>query len=409
MSGFVNEALPRAEALRRVIEALRFPLPPREVLLPLEAAAGRRVARPLVASEPYPPFSRSTRDGYALKSEDVRGASPGSPVFLRIVGESRMGEVPAFSISSGQAALIHTGAALPEGADAVVMLEDTERSGPWVEIRRSVPSREYLITRGEELKEGTLLLRTGDPVGPGALGALASLGMVRVPCVDLSIRILSSGDELLPAESPHLPSGKIRDANGWTIQGLLLRLGFPSFRAGIMPDDPEEQRRRFARELASADVLLVSGGSSAGSRDLTADLIASLPDPGLIVRGVDISPGKPTLLGGDREAGRIVVGLPGHPFSSLVSLLTLVYPLLLERVGSSVPAFRIFRLPVLEDIWGKTGVEEFLPARLHPEGVRPVPVKSGAVSALLGADALLRLPSERETVRIGEEVEVWLL
>lgn len=409
MSGVVEEILPRRAAIDRVCEALSFPWEVKVKRRPLGEAFLFRTKTPLVALEPHPPYTRSLRDGYAVRSADVLGASPSSPVFLKLCGEIPMGVLPNEPLPPGGAMLIHTGAALPEGADAVVMIEETSIVGDWVEIRSAVARGDYVIQKGEEFGENELLLDQGVRIDSQTIPLLATLGVTEIATIDLKVGILSTGDEIVPVETHPLFPGKIRDVNGWFLEFCLRNNGFTTVRLGIVPDDREKLKETVDKALSEmgCDVLVLSGGSSVSVRDYSLEVLESLPNPGLILRGINLSPGKPTLIGGSLSPRKLVIGLPGHPLSCAVVAKVVMMPLLFRMIGACEKPFKV-NLPAGEDIIGQAGVEEFYPAFIHEGHIFVVRSKSAYVASLAKSIGLICLPFDRETVRKGEGVEVWL-
>jgi molybdopterin molybdotransferase len=355
--------------------------------LDLLSAVGKRLAEDIYANEDYPPFSRSTRDGYAVRAEDTLGSSQGYPSFLTVVGEIPMGAVPNIKVSEGEAALVYTGGAIPEGADAVVMVEHTSVLQNTLEVRKSVQ-------RGENR----------------SASLLSGLGISKINILDLSVGVVSTGDEVVPEDTPFVEPGKIRDSNSTMIGALLKREGYQVRKYGIALDDLEDLMKLTNKAMDENDVVILSGGSSVSSRDFTIDVMNNIGEPGLVLRGLNISPGKPTLVGGNKNNRKLLIGLPGHPLSCSVVMLTFVLSLLASMIGAEKDTLwqkKIF-IPAGKDIYGRSGVEEFIPAVLNGETVYPSMAKSGFISALRSADGLVRLPENRETVRKGEPVEVWL-
>lgn len=411
MAGMLEHLLPRDQALSRVVDALsltawRGP----KASSDLRGALGALLSDDLAADAPYPPHTRSTRDGYAVTGADTLGGSPSSPAFLSRVGEVPMGQRPAFSLKRGECALIHTGGAVPDGADAVVMLEDCSEAGGLVEVRRAVQKGENLVRRGEEFDAGQLLLPRGTRLDTRSVGFLASLGIDRVDATELKVGVLSTGDEIVDISADPAP-GQIRDVNSWTIFSLLKERGYLPERLGIVRDDRTALSDALERARREYPVVLLSGGSSVSERDFTPALLEALPPPGLLVRGLNMAPGKPALIAGskDTDAGRLVVGLPGHPLSCLVVMWTVVLPLLSAMTtGEPRVPWKSLRLPADADVWGRAGVEEFVPCRLINGGVRPLTAKSAYVGTLRDADGFIRLSPEEETIRKGESAEVCL-
>jgi len=406
MSGFVKELFPRMDAIEYAARELRFPWPIRSESLSLENGFGRRCGSPLVSRVDYPPFSRSTRDGYALRSGDVAGASDTSPVFLRVGGEIPMGAEVHLSLEGGECVAVHTGGMIPRGADAVVMLEDTVRTGNWLEVRKSLQSGENVIFKGEEIAFGSEILAVGEMLDYRNVGVLATLGSSFFDALDLKIGILSTGDEIVPADTLDLPAGKVRDANACFLEFLLARHGFPARRLGIVPDRKEALEESVLEGLEENDVLLVSGGSSVSTRDHCSEILENLPEPGLLVRGVNMSPGKPLLIAGSLARKRLVLGLPGHPLSCSIVAITVLLPLLHRLIGSKEAPLKSSFASLSSDVIGKAGVEEFVPALMVAGKARPVPGKSGYVGVLREARGLIRLTETEETRRAGDTVEV---
>jgi len=406
MSGFTKELMRREEAIEYVSVPLGFPWPLATRPVPLGDSFGNRSGLCLRSTVDYPQFSRSTRDGYAIRSEDLAGASDTAPVFLRIKGEILMGEPTRALVGVGECLSVHTGGMLPEGADAVVMIEDTVQAGNWLEVRKALQAGENVIIRGEEIRKGQTILKPGEKLDYRNVGIMATLGLCTVNLLDLRIGILSTGDEIVPAETSFLPEGKVRDANAWFLEFLLAHHGFPARRLEIVPDCREKLADAVRIGLAENDVLLLSGGSSVSVRDYCSEILSDLPSPGLLVRGVNMSPGKPLLIAGCLPERRLVVGLPGHPLSCSIVAITVLLPLLYRLVGTEAVPFKSLTARLGSDVFGRAGVEEFIPAVVRGGEVFPAPGKSGYVSVLKEANGLIRLPETEETRRTGETVEV---
>ena len=409
MSGFVEKARPIDDCLNFAAEKLGFPwdVPSREARV--MDALGERSAADVTSPEPYPPFTRSLRDGYALNHANTIGSSSSSPFFLKLAGKVGMGSAPSFKLAWDETAAIPTGGMLPESADAVVMAENTSVSGDWVEIRSSVQRGENVISAGEEIAAGDILLRKGEAIGSSMPGLLATFGITSVSVMDIRIGVISTGDEIVPAGVSPLPDGSIRDANTFIAQSVLRKYGLRSKSFGIAPDIWDDLKARMEEALSECGVVLISGGSSVGARDHTARLIDELSDSGLLVRGINMTPGKPTLIGGSKGSGKLFIGLPGHPLSCLVSSIFATMPLINAMCGSirhDVGKYCAF--PLTEDVSGRTGPDEFIPAVVGMDGVRPIAAKSGYVSAMRSADGFIRLRPDTETLRKGELAEVWL-
>ncbi|MEW6651702.1 MAG: molybdopterin-binding protein, partial [Chloroflexota bacterium] len=282
-----------------------------------ELALGRTTACPVRAPEDLPGFPRSSVDGYAVRAADTYGASEALPAYLAMVGELPMGKAPAIDLGAGQAALIHTGGMLPVGSNAVVMLEYTQLSRQdEIEVLRAVADGENILKPGEDVRAGDVILPAGCRLRPADIGGLMALGLtevevVRQPCIG----ILSTGDEVVPPSSRIRP-GEVRDINSYTLGALVEQCGGKARRYGVFPDRADALREGLAAALLECDSVVITAGSSASTRDLTAEAIQEMGAPGVLVHGVNIRPGKPTILAVCN--GKAVIGLPGNPVSALV-------------------------------------------------------------------------------------------
>jgi molybdopterin molybdotransferase len=408
MSGFVEETMSIDDCLSFTAKGLGFPWDARSRRVGVEDALYARSSEDVTAPEPYPPFTRSLRDGYAVNHASTVGARANSPVFLRQVGEVSMGEAPSFELAQGEAASIPTGGMLPRGSDSVVMVENTSVSGGWVEIRSSAQRGLNVMMAAEEIERGDVLLRKGGTIDRSVPGLLAAFGISAVNVMDTRVGVISTGDEVVPVGTSLLPMGFIRDANTSIIQSTLKRYGLESASYGIVPDEWDSLKPIAETAMRECDAVLLSGGSSVGARDHAAWLIECLSDTGLLVRGVNMVPGKPTVIGGSREARKLIVGLPGHPLSCMAATIFVALPLINAMYGIEGGVGKYCAFPLSEDVSGHTGPDEFIPAKVGPEGVRPLAAKSGYVSAMRDVDGFIRLRPDTETKRKGEMVEVWL-
>ena len=383
--------------------------------VPIEEAVGRVLAEPLSSEEDFPPFCRSTMDGYALRATDTFGASPSSPVPFRVVGEVKMGEPPAFGIGPGEAALIPTGGMLPEGADAVVMLEYTRHLGPQeVEVLRPASPWENVMRPGEDFRRGEVLLQKGRRLRPQDLGICATLGHGHLKVFKRPrVGIISTGDEIVPLDRIPQP-GQVRNSNSYVLMGLMLKEGGDPLYLGHCRDELKELLGALRKGIRQGcDMILVSGGSSVGTRDLTLSAFEELGAE-VLVHGVAISPGKPTLLA--RKGDLPIWGLPGHPASCAIVAMVLVVPLL-RRISGEVPFLPPFRwwlrARAKRNIPSVPGREDYVRVKIRREGegvwVEPIFAKSGALFPLVKGDALLRIELESEGVGAGEEVTVFPL
>ncbi len=403
----------RVQTTQQVKEIIKGISPLGDEAVSLEAAVGRVLAEDCVAPHAFPPFDRSAMDGYAVQAQDTFGASEGNPTPLEVCGEVKMGERPSSPIQPGGAVKIATGGMLPEGADAVVMVEHTQvMDEGTIQVLRAVAPGENVIHHGEDLKEGERILEQGHLLRPQDLGALAALGkgMVRV-YRQPRVGIISSGDEIVPLETvPQI--GQIRDSNRYALWALTQEAGARPFHLGIARDDLTDLRTRLEEGLSQGDVGLISGGSSVGTRDLTVEVIESLPGVQILLHGVAVSPGKPTILA---QAGeKLIWGLPGHPVSAMVIFMVLVAPAL-RRMGGrrDWEALRPWALKALasRNIPSAQGREDYVRVKLSEKDgqlmATPIFGKSGSISTMVKGDGLLRIAMDSEGVEEGEAVEVW--
>ncbi len=380
--------LPPDKALHRFIDHL--PADPVPEAIETSLACGRVTVSPTLAPHPLPAFPRSAMDGYAVRAADTYGASESLPAYLDLAAEVPMGAAPDFRLAPAQCALIHTGGMLPEGADAVVMVENTQtaRAGE-VEILHAVAVGENVIKVGEDVKGGQEVIPAGTRLRPAEIGGLMALGITRVSVArQPRVGILSSGDEVIPPGQKPAP-GQVRDVNTYTLSALVERTGGVAVRYGIIPDTRSDMLAAISRAHRECDMVIVTAGSSASSRDLTAEVIDQIGAPGVLVHGVNVRPGKPTILA--VCDGKAMVGLPGNPVSALVIAGLFAVPALRTLLGENqvrpqptVPA----RLTV--NFASQTGREQWLPVRLipGPEGYQADPIfgKSNLIFTLARAD-----------------------
>ena len=383
-------------------------------LLPLTAAWQRVLAEALIAQADVPEFARSTMDGYAVRARDTFGAGPGNPAWLAISGEVAMGEEARVPLAPGQVMRIATGGMLPPGADAVVMLEYAqELADQTLEVYRSVAPGENMVQRGEDVLGGTTLLPAGRRLRPQDLGLLAALGVPEVLVRRRPrVAIIGTGDEIVPVEAPLRP-GQMRDANAFALGAQVAAMGGETIHLGLVPDRLEPLVEKMTQALQSADLVLLSGGSSVGSRDLAVAAIQSFPEAAILVHGVAISPGKPTIFA--KIKNKPLFGLPGHPVSAMIIMEVLVRPLVDRLLGNAAPYQswgRTIQATLSRNLASTPGREDFIRVHLRSEGeilwAEPVLGKSGLISTMVKAQGLLRLPLNSEGLEKGEPVEVLL-
>lgn len=376
-------------------------------------ALSRVLSRDVAADEDLPAFTRSAMDGFAVRAKDTYGASDSLPVYLNLMGEVEMGKEPEFLVGKGQAALIHTGGMLPQGADAVVMMENTQMlDSDQVEIHKPVAGEENLILSGEDIKAGETVMRSGKLVRPEEIGGLLALGKTRVfvhkkPVV----HIFSSGNELVDANCKLQP-GRVRDINSSTLAAFVESCGGIPVLHPIIPDDPRLLEEAICQVFSEADLILITAGSSVSTRDMTAEVIGRFGKPGVIVHGINIRPGKPTILAVCGE--KPVIGLPGNPVSALVIARLLVKPLMEKLTGQAFPEMN----PAVEakltlNLASVAGRDDYLPAVLEETGqcleVTPIFFKSNLIFSLSSANGLIHIPADVTGYSAGDLVEVFLV
>lgn len=381
--------------------------------IPLDDSLGRIVSQDLVAQEDLPEGARSTVDGFAVRAEDTFGASDSIPAFLEVAPSVSMGVIPGFEIHAGQAAPIPTGGFLPRGADAVVMVEYTNPAGSnSIEVIRPVTVQTNVLEKGEDARSGAVLLQTGRILRPQELGFLAALGITKVSVYRRPrAAVISSGDEVVPMDrKPAL--GQIRDANSHAISALIRASGAEPIPFDIVPDNAGMLCEALKKGLSNADVVVLSGGSSVGTRDLMLDVVSSLPGVEVLAHGVAIRPGKPTLLARCRE--KAIVGLPGHPVSALVVAQVFLAPFLHYLQGGKLgkgPLGHRIKATLATSIHSTIGLEEYVRVRIEETGegtyaAFPVFGKSGMLSTMVKATGIIRIPMNTEGLSKGADVQV---
>ncbi len=380
-------------------------------------ARGRVVATDIISPEDFPPFSRSAMDGYAIRAKDSFGASNENPSYLKIIGEIRIDEFPSFSISQGECAKVYTGSPLPQGCDAVIMLEYTEEVSPEeVEIRKSCFPWENIIYQGEDARKGAVILPRGVRIRPQEIGILCELGINRIDVFPkVKVGIISTGDELVPPDVPFLKRGKIRDVNTYCLSSMIEALDALPIAYGIIKDQEKDLIEAINKGIEECDIVLISGGSSVGVADLTEKAILSFKDSKILCHGVSISPGKPTILSSIKSIP--VVGLPGQVTSAQVVMHILISPLIRYLSGDACPLSRRYypttEAILAENIPSKPGREDYVRVQIKDQGSNtiavPIVAKSGLLKSLIQADGMIKIPENKEGLLKGSPVKVLLL
>ena len=369
-------------------------------------ALGRVLAEALVSPEALPPYRRSLMDGFAVRSADLAEA----PVVLPVQEDIQMGAAAVRDLAPGKVSRIPTGGMLPDGADAVIPIEATENpDADEVRFLEPIAAGRHLIEVGEDVNAGELLLASGHVLRPPDIGALTGLGLTEVSVYRRPrVHLISTGDEIVPPEeSP--PFGKVRDMNSYSLAAMVEAAGGIAVREGIISDEWDELRATALRALAEADVLILNAGSSVGKKDIVAPLIDSLGKPGVLVHGVDIRPGKPTVFAVCE--GKPVFGLPGQPVSVINTFDVFVAPVL--RRMQRLPEPRLVSAWLAEEIRSADGREDHIRVILEERDgeywARPMYGVSAMISTMLRADGITVIPAGEQSLPQGRLVQVRLL
>ena len=390
--------------------------------VPISHSLGRVLAEEIVSPENLPAFDRSTMDGYAVKSADTFSAAESRPALLTLVGDILMGTMPGRALSKGEAMKIATGGALPQGADAVVMFEQTQSvDAKSIEVVKPVAPLENIIQSGDDIKLGTAILSRGHRMRPQDMSALASVGITVISVFEKpKVAIISTGNEIVPANSTPAP-GQIRDSNSYNLEGLITQVGGVPVRQGIIPDVYARLRETLEAAIRDCALVLMTGGSSVGVADLTAKVINDAGKPGVLVHGVSIKPGKPLIVGLVGAPGRHVpiFGLPGHPAAVSICFELFVKPVLVRITGEvphpaleGVSSYRVVQAKLERSISSSPGREDHVRVTLvRKDGqlwARPVFGASGLISTLVKAVGTVVVPMNKIGIEAGEDVEVRL-
>jgi molybdopterin molybdotransferase len=364
-------------------------------------ATGRVLAESVCAAENLPGFSRSTMDGYAVRAASTFGSSEANPAYLQVPGSVAMGKSTALEVGPGEAVKIATGGMLPAGADAVVMVEHTEEvDADTIEVYKSVAPGQHVILAGEDYPQGQTVLKAGQHIRAQEAGLIAAVGCERVAVYRQPvIAIISTGDEIVPTRQLPGP-GQVRDINSYSLAGLITESGGLPQPLGIVRDNFEELQQACRQALAQSDMVLLSGGSSVGTRDFTIEVINALPDSELLVHGISISPGKPTILA--TAESKPVWGLPGHVVSAMVVFEKVVKPFInrLRGLENPFPATRGIPARLSRNIPSAQGRVDYVRVRFVTQGkallAEPILGKSGLINTMVQADGLIEIDSDTE-------------
>lgn len=381
--------------------------------LPTLRARARVLAEDLYSQVDLPHFHRAAMDGYAVKAKDTFGASQSLPAYLKLGGVVEMGEEVTRPLAPGEAVRISTGGMMPPDSDAVVMVEYADEvEGGRVEVHRSVAPGQNVIQIGDDIKRGDVVFLRGRRLRAHDLGALTGIGISFVRVYKRPrVALISTGDEIVDADVTPL-AGQVRNINQHSLAGLIEESGGELKDWGVIRDDRNQLMKTIGEGLAWGDLVLLSGGSSMGTKDIALETILSFPDSEIIFHGISVSPGKPTIFA--RACGKPILGLPGYPVSALVIFDLFAAPLIRGLGGEEGVTrnrfSRTVRATLKTNIPSQVGREDYVRVTLVPEGQRllatPLANKSGAIFTLVKADGMVKIELNRDGLEAGEEVDV---
>lgn len=393
---------------------------PEREYVPVLQSLGRVAAEDVLSGEDIPGFDRSTMDGYAVISRDTQGAGETMPTFLELAGEVKMGEKPEFSLTSGQCAYVPTGGMVPEGADAVAMVEYCQPFGDdRIAVYSPLSSGHNMVRAGDDVSRGEKLISRGHRIRPSDMGLLSAAGKTEIKVYKpWKVYIISTGDEIVPPEVMPLP-GQVRDVNSAGILGEALDCGFEIRGLEVVRDRQDVLADKVRSAMSECDVVVISGGSSQGKKDATEAVIDSLTSSGAFTHGLAVKPGKPTIIGFDEPTECAVIGLPGHPVAALLLFRLIVAGIWKRLTGLAETEKEISVDAVMaSNIAASPGRKTFQLVKLDYEHIdlktglpQAVPVlgKSGLIRTMSAADGYVVMDVNDEGLRSGERVKVCLL
>jgi putative molybdopterin biosynthesis protein len=407
-----RKLLTLAEA-QKIIHQHVTPRPLNVEEIPLLRAFNRILAQDIVATLDIPPFDRSTVDGYAVNAEDTFNAEENKPAKLKICGRANVGEMPKATVKLGTAVEIVTGAPIPKGANAVVMLEDTELQDEELYVHNAAVAGENIMKTGSDIKKGETILTKGAVLRSGEIGTLAAAGSskIRVYVVP-RVAVLSTGPEVT-RPGRKLPPGRIYDTNAYSLGAAVEESGGKPIHMGVLQDKASQIRNALTKALRSTDLIVTSGGVSVGPKDLMPQVLDSLGKPGVIIHGIAIKPGKPVTVASIDE--KMVFSLPGHPASALLVFHLLVQPVIQTMTGRKpYDPIRVKALATMKMFPAK-GRRTFIMVSLRRDKLKrllaePVPTGlSGAITTVAKADGFVEIAENQQFIDADEEVKVTLL
>ncbi len=378
--------------------------------VPIEVALGRVVAEDVISDVDVPGFDRAAVDGYALRAEDTFWVDEDRPAKLRVIGKAAAGHPFLGIVDEGEAVEIATGAPIPKGANAVVMEEHTVREGDSLLVFRAISPGENIHGAGSDIRRGETVIYSDTLLSSREIGVLAAVGRTKVKVYSPpKVGIFSTGDEIVQPGEP-LDFGKIYDVNSFTVFTSIVEDGGIPERLGILPDNYDAIKRALEDALDRFDMVILSGSTSVGAGDVMYRILEELGPPGVLVHGIAIHPGKPTVIAESR--GKLIIGLPGYPTSAMTIYQSLISPLIRKWSGMLEEGGGIVKAIAAERIFGEKGRKDLLPVHVVREGDHyltfPVPTGSEAITTLSRADGFVIMEKNEEIIEEGEVVEVHL-
>ena len=389
------------EALERIRKSIR-PIKRTETV-PIENALDRVLAEDIVANMSVPPFNRAAMDGYAVKAEDTFGASSSKPKTLKLVETLHAGESSTRVLGKEECIQIATGSPIPKDADAVVMVEFTERNERTINILKPVYPGENISPKGEDIEEGQVILKTGEQLSPAKIGVLAALGKKEARVyAKPQVAVVPTGTEIREIGSV-LKGGQIYDINSYTLISLISKNGAVIAKIKAVPDTADELKKTITK-LLDYDMIVFSGGSSVGERDLLSNVIQEFGK--IVFHGIQIKPGKPTLFALVDE--KPVFGMPGYPTSCLSNAYLLLVPAIRQMARLPLKMKKTVKVPLAKSVVSSSGRTQFLTVKVKDGQAYPAFKQSGAVTSMAEADGYIILPINIDVVEQDQEVTVFL-
>ena len=406
-----RELIPFDSAKKLIFDKIN-PKPLGAEKISLKEAHNRILAEDVKTNLDIPPFHRSTVDGYALKAEDSYGAEENKPIDLNVIGEISVGEYPKIYLKKGEAVEIVTGAPIPSGANAVIMVENTQKQKNRLLIYRALTQDENIMKKGTDIKKGEILLKAGKILEAPYIGVLAAIGLNYAKVLKIpTIAVISTGAEIIEP-GKNLDPGKIYDINAYSISAAVLNSGGKPIYMGVIPDDEVALEKALKQALLSSDMIITSGGVSVGPRDYTPKIVNSLGKPGVIISGIAVKPGKPTTVA--VIGNKPVFSLPGHPTSALLIYYLLVSPIIQRIAGRKLISEKAVKANLTTRLFSAKGRKTYVTVKLSRNKNQKLIAKptrtgvSGAITTLSKADGFLEIPADQQFIDSNEEVTVTL-